>query len=118
VRQVGAWCGLVWFGLAGRGNQNNTGGDWSRPNERKHDMADKKFDPEGTGYDYETAKKRGIKPDETGHWPSRDPKTGVLLKGRGHKTWHKTVTGEEKAGYEIYKRGDRYYSRPKKNKKK
>lgn len=73
-----------------------------------------KFDPEGEGYDYETAEKSGLKPDTTGHWPSRDPKSGALLKGRNHPTWHLTVEGEEKAGYEIYKKSGRYYSRPKK----
>ena len=75
----------------------------------------KKFDPEGDGYDYETAKKSGMKPDSTGHWSSREPKTGRLLKGRNHKTWNKTVEGERKAGYEIYKGKDGfYYSRKKK----
>jgi hypothetical protein len=70
-----------------------------------------KFDPEGPGYDYQTAKKHGIKPDSTGHWPSRVPSTGRLLKGRKHETWHKTVSGEKKMGYEIYKGKDGYYSR-------
>ena len=70
------------------------------------------FDPEGSGYDYETAEKSGIKPDETGHWPSRDPNTGQLLKGRKHETWHKTLKGEEESGYEIFQGEDgKYYSR-------
>ena len=47
-----------------------------------------------------------MKPDKTGHWPSRDPRTGLLLKGRSHPTWHLTVKGERKAGYEIYKGKD------------
>jgi hypothetical protein len=69
----------------------------------------------GTGYDFKSAKRAGLKPDKTGHWPSRDPKTGLLLKGRGHPTWHKTVEGEKKVGYEIYKaKNGRYYSRKKK----
>lgn len=73
------------------------------------------FDPEGSGYDTETALEYGFKPDETGHWQSRIPQTGLLLKGRGHETWHKTVKGEEDAGYEIYKGKDgRYYSRKRK----
>ena len=79
----------------------------------------KKFDPEGSGYDYDSAKKYGMTRDEkTKHWQSREPKTGLLLKGRGHKTWHKTVTGEEKAGYEIYKKDGRYYSKKKTTPKK
>ena len=74
-------------------------------------MGNGKFDPEGSGYDYESAQKAGLKPDKTGHWPSRVPGTGLLLKGRKHKTWHKTEAGEKKAGYRIYQGPDkRYYS--------
>jgi len=69
------------------------------------------FDPEGSGYDMETAKKYGIKPDSTGHWPSRIPKTGQLLKGRRHPTFHLTVQEEARLGYKIYKGKDgKYYS--------
>jgi len=76
-----------------------------------------KFDPEGSGYDYESANQYGIQPDETGHYQSRVPETGLLLKGRGHETWAKTVKGEEEAGYEIYQGKDkRYYSRQKSEK--
>ena len=74
------------------------------------------FDPEGEGYDYATALKAGMKPDKTGHWSSREPKSGQLLKGRKHKTFHKTISGEKKAGYKIYKGKDgKYYSRKVKN---
>jgi len=73
----------------------------------------KPFDPEGADYDYETAEKHGIRPDHTGHWQSREPKSGQILKGRSHKTWHKTEKGEAEAGYKIIKRGGRYYSHPK-----
>lgn len=72
------------------------------------------FDPEGSGYDYETAEKYGIKPDETGHWPSRVPETGQILKGTKHDTFSKTIEGEEQSGYKIKKGNDgRYYSMPK-----
>ena len=75
----------------------------------------RKFNPEGSGYDYPSARKAGIKPDKTGHWASRDPKSGLILKGAGHSTFSKTKAGEAKAGYEIYKAKDgRYYSRKKK----
>jgi hypothetical protein len=72
-----------------------------------------KFDPEGSDYDYDTAQKAGLGPDETGHWPSRDPKSGKILKGRKHPTFHLTVEGEKAAGY-VIKKGDdnRYYSQP------
>ena len=69
------------------------------------------FDPEGSGYDYETAIHYGIEPDEDNHWPSRVPETGLLLKGRKHETFYKTVEAEEKLGYKIIKGKDgRYYS--------
>ena len=71
------------------------------------------FDPEGSGYDMETAKAAGLKADKTGHWPSRDPKTGMLLKGRKHETWHLTEKGEEESGYKIISKDGRYYSIPK-----
>lgn len=83
------------------------------PNKSK--LAIKKFDPEGSGYDYETAERSGLGPDETGHWPSRDPQSGQILKGRKHPTFKLTVEGEKKAGYVIKKGSDnRYYSHPQK----
>ena len=85
------------------------------------------FDPIGKDYDYENAKKYGIAPDKTGHWASRAPLpdydafklglpmgSGLILKGTGHKTFDKTIKGEEDAGFEIIKGNDsRYYSIPK-----
>ena len=67
------------------------------------------FDPEGTGYDYRTAIDAGIYPDETGHWPSRVPDSGRILKGRGHETFYLTEQGEKEAGMEISKGEDGYY---------
>lgn len=82
------------------------------------DMPKKKFDPEGSGYDDDGAVSAGVKPDDTGHWQSRVPETGLILKGRKHPTWHLTEKGEAEAGHEIYKNeaDQRYYSRPKKTK--
>jgi hypothetical protein len=71
-----------------------------------------KFDPEGIDYDYESAKKYSIVPDEFGHWQSRVPETGLLLKGRKHETWPLTVKGETDAGYKIVFKDGRYYSVP------
>lgn len=74
------------------------------------------FNPESDAYDYYGARKAGISPDETGHWPSRvskGPLKGLLLKGRNHPTWEKTVAGEEKEGFEVYRKDGRYFSRPK-----
>ena len=70
------------------------------------------FDPEGSGYDYETAKEFGGKPDETGHWGSLDPRSGMLLKGIKHESIQKTIDEEKRRGSEIVKGKDgRYYSR-------
>ena len=72
-----------------------------------------KFNPEGSGYDYESAKKHGIKPETIKgkkKWQSRVPETGLILKGRKHKTWWMTEQGEKKQGNRIIKKGDRYYS--------
>lgn len=69
------------------------------------------FDPDGTGYDYDSARAAGLSADDTGHWPSRNPDTGQILKGKGHETFNLTVEGEEKAGYKIEKGADgKYYS--------
>ena len=61
--------------------------------------AEKKY-----GYDYAAAKKAGLKPDSDGHWASRDPNTGRILKGRKHPTMRLTKKAEKAAGYKIYKK--------------
>jgi hypothetical protein len=72
---------------------------------------EKKFDPEGSGYDYDSAIAAGYEPDEEEHWPSRDEETGLLFKGTKHETWNKTIETEKKLGYVIVKGKDgRYYS--------
>ena len=74
---------------------------------------DEPFDPAGSGYDYATAKAKGLGPDETGHWPSLDPETGMLLKGYSHPTIEQSVKAETSLGNAIYPGEDgRYYSRP------
>ena len=70
------------------------------------------FDPECEGYDMESALAAGLSADPTGHWPSRLPDTGLLLKGRRHKTWPLTVQGETEAGFKIIFKDGRYYSVP------
>ena len=70
-----------------------------------------RFNPEGSGYDYKSAKAAGLGPDSiTKHWPSRDPYTGLLLKGKKHKTWNLLEKGEIEAGYSIVKKQGRYWS--------
>ena len=74
-------------------------------------QVEKKFDPEGSGYDFKTAKEYGIEPDKSGHWQSRVPETGMILKGRKHPTFNKTIEADKKLGYKIIKGTDgRYYS--------
>ena len=73
------------------------------------------FDPEGSGYDYENAPPPSFK--ELGYFPkygSLNPKTGMVLKGRKHKTYDKTLKAEEDLGNKIIKKGDRYFSVKKK----
>lgn len=82
--------------------------------DKKDDDEEDDFDPEGEGYDYKTAKKRGLEPksvddDDKPHWPSRDPETGVLLKGKKHKTFDKGVEEDAKLGYKLRKRDDGRY---------
>jgi hypothetical protein len=72
--------------------------------------AEKKY-----GYNYEGAKSAGLTPDSTGHWPSRNPYTGEILKGRKHPTIGLTKKGEREAGYRILKKNGTLYSYPKKN---
>jgi hypothetical protein len=79
--------------------------------QRARKFLTRRFDPEGSGYDYESARKAGIRPDKTGHWPSREPRTGLILKGRKHPTFYKTVAADKKLGYMMQKKIDgRYYS--------
>ena len=85
-----------------------------------------KFDAESPDYDWDAVKdweketgeiwKATILPDGKPHYPSRIPSgknEGLLLKGKKHETWNLLESGEEKAGYKIYKKGKRYYIRPK-----
>jgi hypothetical protein len=68
------------------------------------------------GYNYPAAKAAGLGPDSTGHWPSRNPDTGEILKGRKHPTIGMTKKGEKEAGYKVTKKGGTLYSQPKKKK--
>jgi len=70
---------------------------------------------ENIAYDMKSARAAGLGPDETGHYPSRDPKTGLILKSQDHPTFHKTVKGEIEAGYEFWQdpKTERWYTFPK-----
>ena len=41
-----------------------------------------KFNPQGGGYDTKTAKKLGYTRGAEGHLPTRDYRTGMILKGK------------------------------------
>ena len=71
----------------------------------------KGFNPEGTGYDMETANEAELERKE-GHLPSLDPRTGMVLKARNHPTWDLMIKEETKLGNRIIKRGSRYFSVP------
>tara|TARA_B100000902_G_C27300439_1_gene912466 strand:+ start:247 stop:2652 length:2406 start_codon:yes stop_codon:yes gene_type:complete len=75
------------------------------------------FDPEGSGYDYDTAKQVGgmfSSPD--GRWYSTVPSgqsAGMILKGTGNPTYDNTVQGETGVGNVITQGADgRYYATP------
>lgn len=88
------------------------------------------FDPEGSGYDMDSAKASGMKPiidpeDGLPHYGSVIETTKeqqeqyglpeesyMLLKGKTHETWDKAVQGEAERGFRVKKFGDRYYSVP------
>ncbi len=70
----------------------------------------KPFDPEGRGFDHASAARAGLKANKGGHFPSRVPETGLILKGRRHPTFNKTVAAEKRLGFTIRKRGKRFFS--------
>ena len=67
------------------------------------------------GYNYDAAIKSGGGPDETGHWGSIDPSTGMILKGKNHPSIMKTRKIERILGNKIVKKDGERYSVPKKS---
>ena len=64
-------------------------------------------------YDVQSAKNAEIyKKDASGHYPSRVPSSGLLLKAPWHESYDKMITAEEEMGYEVYQKDGRDYSRP------
>lgn len=68
------------------------------------------FNPEGSGFDLKTFRESGGVPDETGHMGSLDPRTGMILKGRKHPTFQKTLEEEARRGNKIIKKNGRFFS--------
>ena len=80
-----------------------------------------RFNPEGNDYDYVTAKELGLLKERKmfyrdapakarHHLPSLDPRTGMILKGRSHPTFSKTLAREKELGNAIIKKDGRYFS--------
>ncbi len=86
----------------------------------------KKFDPEGSGFDIDTALAAGMIRDSVrGHYGSVVPASEkereehklpkgsfLMLKGKKHKSWKKGVEGEENLGRRVIKKGKRYFAIP------
>jgi hypothetical protein len=53
----------------------------------------------GTNYDYDRAVELGYGRDKTGHMPSRDYKTGRILKNPSHPTMPITLVNDAQVGY-------------------
>ena len=89
-------------------------------------MAKSAFDPEGSDFDYQTAKAYNMQPKKKGqHWGSVAPTSDderiandlpensyVVLKGKQHETFNKAEAAEKARGSKIEKKGSRYYSVP------
>ena len=52
-------------------------------------------------YDYFNAHPSNAPTEKGGHWTSRNPKTGQLLKREDHPTFDLMIEGEKQAGYKI-----------------
>lgn len=66
----------------------------------------------GSEYDYFNAAPENMPQENDGHWSSRNPHTGQLLKSPNHPTYNLLLEGEKQAGYKVQKIGDREYSFP------
>ena len=57
------------------------------------------FSTPGDWYDYSGS---DYIPSGDEHWPSRNPKTGLLLKHPNHDTYYEMLKSEKKLGYKLY----------------
>ena len=64
-------------------------------------MNGKPWSPESGDYNYGLAIQGGLSPDSSGHWPSRLPQTGAILKGSKHPTYQKSIEAEKALGNEV-----------------
>lgn len=61
-----------------------------------------KFDPRGKGFDTKSSRASGAKRGAQGHLPSRDPRTGQVLKGLKHSTFDRAIRADAKAGFKPF----------------
>ena len=74
------------------------------------ETASSSFDVNGSDYDYESAVAAGLRPGRDGHWPSRVPGSGLVLKAKNHPTYGKAEAADKKLGYKFYTIDGRTYS--------
>lgn len=83
----------------------------SKDNPEKIKKIEKKY-----GYNYDAAIKSGGGPNESKHWGSIEPNTGMVLKAKNHPSIMKTRKTERILGNKIIKKdGERYSVSKKKN---
>lgn len=66
----------------------------------------------GNNYDMKRAVDLGYRRDSKGHMPSRDYKTGRILKGSAHETFSNAVYGDMADGYDLIAKPDGFYTLP------
>lgn len=64
------------------------------------------FDPFGAGFDTDNSRASGARPATSGpnkgHLPSRDPRTGQILKGRAHESFDKAIEEDLGLGFRPF----------------
>ncbi len=126
-----AWYESLWSSIGFGGGDGAATDKPSAPETETPEQAQGgAFSADGAGYDYARARQAGMSADGTGenagHWGSVAPTTPeeqrryglpkdsyVILKGKAHKTFDKAVAAEQQRGFEVVKKGDRYFSVPK-----
>lgn len=97
--------------------QNNFGKDsygqkfwWRRGNNMHFDEGKDPYLYTPTDYDFVQARDLGYQPDDDGHWPSRNYKTGRYLKSPIHPTLYKGIISDNSLGYYPYYKDGAIYT--------
>ena len=64
-------------------------------------------------YDMRSARASGAIADSSGHMPSRDPRSGMLLKSPDHPTFHKSIDADRKLKLKFSTKKGRIFSNKK-----